>query len=94
MNRKSWDSLDDNAKKIVADAATVVINKQFDEGKATDEEWRKKAIDGGMKFVELTPAEFAAAVEAVRGKVWPEMEEKAGKFLMDQIRSKASAPPK
>lgn len=93
MNRNSWDSLDDEAKKIVSDAATVAINKQFDEGKATDEEWRKKAIDGGMTFVELKPDEFAAAVKAVRGSVWPQMEEKVGKFLMDQISSKASTPP-
>lgn len=94
MNRKSWDALDDDAKKIVTDAAVVVINKQFDEGEATDAEWRKKAIEGGMKFVELKPDEFAAAVEAVRSKVWPEMEEKVGKYLMGQIREKASAPPK
>lgn len=94
MNRSSWDSLDDEAKKIVADAASVAIEKQFQGGKATDEDWRKKATDGGMTFVELTPAEFAAAVEAVRGKVWAEMEEKVGKYLMDELRSKASTPPK
>jgi len=93
MNRATWESLHPEDQKIVADAASEVIAKQFKEGKDTDLSWRKKAIESGMKFIELSPEEFVAAVAAVRGTVWPQMEEKIGKYIMDQIREKASAPP-
>ncbi len=93
MNRETWESLEPDDQQIVADAASEVIAKQFKEGKDTDLFWRKKAIESGMQFIELKPDEFAASVAAVRGTVWPQIEEKVGKYIMDQVRENASAPP-
>lgn len=92
MNAGTWDTLDPADQKIIADAADEVITKQFDEADAEDRKWIQTAIDSGMEYIEPSSAEHAALVATVRAEVWPQIEEKVGKYIMDQIRENATEP--
>jgi TRAP-type C4-dicarboxylate transport system substrate-binding protein len=89
-NLDRFNALSKDHQAIVADAAKKVMEKQFKEGRETDLAYRQKAIDHGIKYIPLSETEHAAAIEAVRKAVWPEMEKIVGKDLMDQIRQNAS----
>lgn len=91
MNNDTWNSLSDAHKKIVADAASEVIVKQFDEAEAEDLKWRAAAIKFGIEFIALNESEFAANVKAIRAEVWPQMEEKIGTSIMRKVRENASS---
>ena len=89
-NLQAFDKLSKKQQNIVADAAKIVMEKQFKEGRETDLFYRQKAIDHGIKYISLSNEEHSAAIKAVRQAVWPEMEKIIGKKLMDQIRQNAS----
>lgn len=91
-NLASFEKLNKKHQAIIAEAAKMVMEKQFKEGRELDLSYRQKAIDHGIKYVSLSKEEHAAAIKAVRGKVWPEMEKVVGKGLMDKIRKNASTP--
>ncbi len=90
---KAGDFSDEEDQKIIIDAATQMVEAHFSEAEALDFKYRQEAIAKGIEFIELTPAELAANIEAVRATVWPQMEEKIGKVLMDKIRAGAPDPP-
>jgi TRAP-type transport system periplasmic protein len=91
-NLKSFEGLSKAHQDIIAEAAKVVMEKQFKEGRELDLSYRQKAIDHGIKYIPLNEKEHAAAVEALRAKVWPEMDKVVGKEIMDQVRKHASKP--
>jgi TRAP-type C4-dicarboxylate transport system substrate-binding protein len=92
MNNDAWMELDAEDQGIIEDAAQQVIQKKFADAKAEDDKWIKTAQEDGMKYIEPTEEEMAAWVSEVRAEVWPLVEEKIGKELMDEIRAKASTP--
>ena len=92
MNKGSWDSLSKEHQKIIEDAANVVIEKQFKEGKERDEMYRKKAVDAGIEYKTLSDEEYAQAIKEVRKLVWPKMEEVLGSTIMEKVRVNASTP--
>lgn len=92
MNNDAWEELDAEDQKIIADAAQVVIDKQFVDAKAEDDKWIKAAQSAGMEYVVPTTEQMAAWVKRVRAEVWPLAEDKLGKELMDKIRVNASVP--
>lgn len=92
MNNDTWNELDAEDQKIIADAAQVVINQQFKDARAEDEKWIKAAQKAGMEYVEPSTAEMQAWVKRVRNDVWPLVEEKLGSDLMAKIRANASVP--
>lgn len=89
-NLDSFKRLSKEQQAIVAQSAKLVMEKQFKEGRELDLSYREKAIDHGIKYIPLSKEEHAAAIKAVRSKVWPEMEKIVGKDLMDKIRQNAS----
>ncbi len=93
MNLETLNSLDEEDQKIIIDAANQMVEAHFSEAEALDFKYRQEAIAKGIEFIELTPEELAANIEAVRATVWPQMEEKIGKVLMDKIRAGAPDPP-
>jgi TRAP-type C4-dicarboxylate transport system substrate-binding protein len=92
MSKTSWDKLSPEHQKIVADTAYKVMEKQFADGKTTDEGYRQKAIDHGIKYIKLKPEEHASYIKVVREKIWPRMDEVVGKKIMDKVRANASKP--
>jgi len=93
VNLEAFNSLDAEDQQIVIDVTSELAEKVFADAEQLDLNYRQQAIDKGIEFIELTPAEFAANVKVVREKIWPLMEEKVGTLLMDQIRAGASEPP-
>ncbi|MCG8638974.1 MAG: TRAP transporter substrate-binding protein DctP [Desulfobacterales bacterium] len=89
-NLEAFNRLSKENRDIVAQAAKMVMEKQFKEGRDLDLYYRQKAIDHGIKYIPLSKEEHTAAIKAVRAEVWPEMEKIVGKKLMDQIRQNAS----
>lgn len=89
-NLDAFNRLSKDQQTIVADAARMVMEKQFKEGRDLDMQYRQKAVDHGIKYIPLSKEDHAAAIKAVRAAVWPEMEKIVGKDLMDQIRQNAS----
>lgn len=90
MNLELFNSLDSEDQQIVVNAADQMLAKQAIEGEKVDLHYRQLAIDYGIEFIELTPAEFDVAVGDVREKVWSEMEESIGTYLVEQIRARAT----
>lgn len=92
MNQEAWEELDSEDQRIIADAAQVVIEKQFQDARAEDEKWIKAAQEAGMEYIEPTSEEMAAWVDRVRTEVWPLVAEKLDAGLMAEIRANASSP--
>ncbi|MDO5758503.1 MAG: TRAP transporter substrate-binding protein DctP [Rhodobacterales bacterium] len=89
MNQDSWEGLDEDQQKVVSDAATTVMNEAFDQAQERDQFYIQQAKDAGMTYVEPSDEELKGMVKMVREKVWPQMEDRVGKDIMDQIRANA-----
>ncbi|GAB5469427.1 MAG: TRAP transporter substrate-binding protein [Rhodospirillales bacterium] len=90
MNLEAWDGLTPEEQKVVLDAAVAVMEEGFEAAEALDRSYVVKAEEAGMTYVEPSAAEIAELAAAVRGKVWPMMEERVGAEIMDTIRANAS----
>lgn len=82
MNNEKWNRLSPEFQKIVEESAMEVINKQFEDAQAWNEEWIRKAQEKGMEYIRPTEKEKLAWVKKVRAEVWPMIEEKIGKDVM------------
>lgn len=89
MNTESWENLNANQQKIVADAALIVMEKQFTDAKALDQSYVDKAVASGMKYIEPTDEEIRALAKVAREQVWPLMEEEMGSEIVQQLRDNA-----
>ncbi len=92
MKENSWASLDEEDQGILTEAASEVINTQFEAARAEDEKWIATAQERGMEYIVPTPEEKAAWVERVRAEVWPQIEETVGAEIMEKVRANATTP--
>lgn len=86
MNQEKWNELDAEDQKIIADAAAVISQKQFVDGRATDLAYRQKAIAAGIKYIEPSKEEVAEMEKACREKVWPLVEKAVGPEIMKAVK--------
>ncbi|KAA0015859.1 C4-dicarboxylate ABC transporter substrate-binding protein [Salinicola corii] len=91
MNEKSWEDLDDNQKSIVAEAAEVISREQFENAQKTDAEYRKKAGNAGIKYIDLTEEQMSSMANEVRSDVWPILDKEYPKSLKQAIMENAPA---
>ncbi len=63
MNTETWEELNPSQQKIVADAALLVMEKQFADAKALDQSYVDKAVAAGMKYIEPTEEELRALAQ-------------------------------
>lgn len=92
MNQGSWEKLSPEHQKILEETANEVITKQFGDAKNEDDKWIKAAQEGGIEYIRPSVEEKAEWVKKVRAEVWPLIEEKLGKEVMDIVRKNASVP--
>jgi TRAP-type C4-dicarboxylate transport system substrate-binding protein len=91
MNRKLWDSLAADDKKLLMKVADQVMAEQAKAAEKDETEFKKKLTDAGVQVVEITPAEWEVSAKAVRTKGWPRIEnELLGKILMDKVKVHAT----
>jgi TRAP-type C4-dicarboxylate transport system substrate-binding protein len=87
MNRKLWDSLAADDKKLLMKVADQVMAEQAKAAEKDETEFKKKLTDAGVQVVEITQAEWEVSAKAVRTKGWPRIEnELLGKILMDKVK--------
>lgn len=90
MNQGSWDSLSEDQQKVVAEAAATVMGEAFENAQKLDQHYIQQAKDAGMTYIEPTEEQLNEMAKTVREKVWPLMEDRVGKEVMDTIRANAS----
>jgi len=90
MNLDSWNDLSADEQKLVQDAAVKIMEQHFKDAKALDEHYVQKAKEAGMEYIEPSDADLKALAKAAREKIWPMMDERIGKDIMDQIRKHAA----
>lgn len=89
MNQGSWEGLDEDQQKAVASAANTVMNEAFEQAQDRDQYYIQQAKDAGMTYIEPSDEELKGMAKTVREKVWPLMEGRVGKDIMDKIRANA-----
>jgi TRAP-type C4-dicarboxylate transport system substrate-binding protein len=90
MNEGSWAGLSEEQQQVVADAAATVMNEGFENARKLDEHYIQQAKDAGMTYIEPSEEELNEMAKKVRADVWPLMEERIVKEIMDKIRANAS----
>ena len=89
MNSQSWESLSEEHRAVVQDAAMTVMSEAFEQARERDQYYIDKAQEAGMEYVVPTDEQLAEMAKKVRAAVWPLMEERIGSEIMDTIRENA-----
>ncbi len=89
MNQGSWENLSEDEQKVVADAANTVMNEAFEQAQERDQYYIQQAKDAGMTYIEPSEEQLNEMAKRVREEVWPLMEDRVGKDIMDKIRANA-----
>jgi len=84
MNRPLWDSLSEEDQKILAAAADKQGLLSFENGPELDASYLQKMTDFGIEVINLTPEQTAAYRQKTIEVIWPFLEERYGKLLMDE----------
>ncbi|HAR51155.1 MULTISPECIES: TRAP transporter substrate-binding protein DctP [Roseovarius] len=90
MNEGSWAGLSEEHQAVVADAANTVMEEAFAQAQERDQFYINKAKEAGMEYIEPTPEQIDEMARKVRAEVWPMMEERVGKEIMDLVRANAA----
>ncbi len=88
MNAELWESLSENDKKIVQDAALALEERRVAMAEAETAEQEKKLEDYGIKVIRLTDENLAANAKNAKNKVWPAVREIMGEKIFDDAMSK------
>ncbi|MDZ7841717.1 MAG: TRAP transporter substrate-binding protein DctP [Gammaproteobacteria bacterium] len=89
MNMEAWESLSPEHQEVVQDAAVTIMEEAFVNGRERDQMYVEKAIEAGMEYLEPSPEQLNALATKVRAEVWPLMEERIGKDIVDTMRENA-----
>lgn len=90
MNIEAWESLSPEHQQVVQDAAVTIMEEAFVNGRERDQMYVEKAKEAGMEYLEPSPEQLNALATKVRAEVWPLMEERVGKDIVDAMRENAS----
>jgi len=89
-NGEFWAGLSDEQKKVVADAAQVVMQDGFDAARTIDAGYVDKAKEAGIEYIEPSDSDLAPIARKVRDEVWPQMDKRIGQEIMDKVRANAA----
>ena len=87
IGQSRWDSLTPEQQQVMADAFAEASAKSFALSRSVDAEYIERLPEKGIQVVALSDEEIANLARHVRDTVWPALEEKLGKELLDQIKS-------
>jgi TRAP-type transport system periplasmic protein len=90
MNIEAWESLSPEHQEVVQDAAVTIMEEAFVNGRERDQMYVEKAKEAGMEYLEPNEEQLKVLSEKVRAEVWPLMEERIGKDIVDMMRENAS----
>lgn len=87
MNLKTFNSLTEADRKVVADAFISEGQNSFNLSEAEDVKYRKMLADAGIKVVEFTKEELKAMQDYVRQNAWPELEKNLTSELVNGLKA-------
>lgn len=85
INLDLWNSLSDEDQQILMDVALEESVIRFGEYVAQEDEYRQKFRDYGIEVIIPTQEELDKCAAVAREDIWPEVEPRIGKALMDEI---------
>lgn len=87
VNRNWWERLSPDVRAALQSAADRTIEWSWAEARRRSGEFLQKGRDAGIRVVELSDEQRAAARKIVHEQEWPAMESVVGDDVMDRIRS-------
>ena len=87
INQNTWDGLSADQQQVIADAFAKASAKSFALSKSVDAEYIGRLGEKNIEVVGISDAERAALAAHVRETVWPVLEDKLGKALLDSIKA-------
>lgn len=90
VNQRWWDRLSEEDRNAILKARDAALQKAWEQARKTSQEFKDRiAKESSVKIVEMTAEETENAKKLSREKVWPWLEERVGKDVMDKVRSAA-----
>ncbi|MBN2395782.1 MAG: TRAP transporter substrate-binding protein DctP [Candidatus Atribacteria bacterium] len=86
MNKKKYDSLPDDYKKILTDACIEEVLASFDRTAKVDAYNLQRLTDYGIEVITISPEQLEKIAEHVRDVTWPVLEPKLTAEVMDAVR--------
>jgi len=86
MNKKKYDSLPDDYKKILTDACIEECVASFDRAAKVEAYNLQRLADYGIEVITIPPEQLEKIAEHVRGITWPVLEPKLTAEVMDAVR--------
>ena len=87
IGHQTWDRLTAEQQQVLSDAFAAASAKSFALSRSVDAEYVERLLEKGIQVVALSDEEIAGLAAHVRDTVWPALEEKLGKELLDRIKS-------
>ena len=87
IGHNTWNKLTPEQQKVLSDAFSEASAKSFALSRTVDAEYLERLPEKGIGVVPLSGEEVAGLAQHVRENVWPALEEKLGKDLLDKIKS-------
>ncbi len=86
-SKKTWAKLDDKQQAAVQAAVDRAAASFNDWARTNDEGYITKIKDAGWEVLALSDAERGALAEHIKATVWPEVEKKVGKEVIDRLKA-------
>ena len=87
IGQARWDSLTPEQQQVLSDAFSAASAESFAISKRVDEEYIMRLPEIGIQVIPVSDEEISAIADHVRATVWPAMEEKLGKDIIDQMKA-------
>ena len=87
VNKRTWDGLTAEQQKVMSAAFAEASARSFALSRSVDADYLKRLPDVGIEVVAVSNEEIAGLARHVRDNVWPALEQRLGKDLLDRIKS-------
>ena len=86
IGTKAWENLNAEQQEVMTKAFANASRKSFDLSEQVDKEYMGKLGENGIEVIALSDEELNAIADHVRTEVWPALESKFGKELLEQLK--------
>lgn len=87
IGQTTWDSLTQEQQAVLSEAFAQASRDSFALSERVDEEYIQRLPEIGIQIIPVSEMEISAIADHVRATVWPAMEDKLGKDIIDQMKA-------
>ena len=87
IGQAKWDSLAPEQQAVLSEAFAEASRASFALSERVDEEYIRRLPEIGIQIIPVSDMEISAIADHVRATVWPAMEDKLGKDIIDQMKA-------